>query len=185
MSVVRRRIAVVVTVVALGLGVATLPAGAGTERPTPKQWATSMCTSVRTWLNAVEDTLGSLKASDSLRATISTATDGISDATRALVHDLDDLGLPRVKHGKQAQAAITKLGNQLERDLKVAEDALGDSKKGPLDLAGTFAALGDVLGRAIKQVSTTAKVLQDLDRHGELRTALTHTPACTALPDAV
>jgi hypothetical protein len=179
-----RRFAVVVTAVALGLATVAAPATAADDEPTAKQWAKGVCSSVRTWFDAVEGALMALEPRGSLGDSIANATEGIADATRTLVHDLDDVGLPPVQHGKQAKAALRKLGDRLEQDLHDAADTLRKAGEHP-SIAGLLTGISDVLGKALRQVAATTRTLKRLDPDGELRTALERTPACTMLRDTV
>jgi hypothetical protein len=179
-SPITRRLAILATAAALALTTAAVPASAGTQ-PSPTRWAERVCTSVRGWFDAIEETLTSIRSSDSLSENVEHATDGIVDATHDLVHELDDLGLPRVEHGKRARAALRELGDKLEGYLRDAEDVLTGNPTSVRTLLG----LSTILANALDEVATTVKTLKRVDPQGKLRTALEKTPACTMLRDAV
>jgi methyl-accepting chemotaxis protein len=160
-------------------------AGAGSSRPTPKQWAKGVCSSIQTWINDVEDTISSLGSENSLEDTINAAADGIKQATDQLGTSLDDLGLPQTAHAKQARSALDQLSSQLDHDAKQIKRSLTDLGNDPVDIASTFADIGSIVQKAVDQVQSTGDTLRGLDRSGELRKALKSSPACKSLEASV
>jgi len=175
-----RLITVVLATAVLTAGSVTV-ASAGSSKPTPKQWAKGVCSSISTWIGDVEDTIQSLGDEGSLEDTVNAAADGIKEATDDLVTSLDDLGLPQTKNAKQAKQAVNKLGDQLDNDLQKIERLLDDLGNDPVDIASTFADIGTVVQKAIDQVKAAGDTLQGLDRNGELQKALKSSPACKEL----
>lgn len=160
-------------------------ADAGSDRPTPKQWANSVCSSIEDWITSIEDTVSSLSSADSIEDAVDTATTSIQDATDELESSLQDVGVPQTKDAKQADQALTKLGDQLEDDVQSIEDLLADPGESPVDIAATFTEIGTVIQKAINQVSAAGETLAGLDRKGELQKAIKSSPDCKSLKNAV
>jgi polyhydroxyalkanoate synthesis regulator phasin len=180
-----RTVAAVLLATAVVTAASVTAAGAGSDRPTPKQWAKGVCTNLETWITSIEDTISSLEDASSLDDAVSTASEGIEKATRQLVNDLDDLGLPQTKNAKQAREAIEKLDRQLEHDVEDVEHILSEQSSDPVDIAAAFADIGTVVQKAIDQVQVAGDTLRGLDPNGSLQKALKSSPACKSLKNAV
>jgi hypothetical protein len=172
-------------VAALVAAATVTSAAAASKRPTPKQWAKGVCTSINTWISDVESTVDSLGSENSLEDAISTASDGIKQATDELVSSLHDLGLPQTKNSKQAKQALDRLGKQLDNDAQKIKQSLNDVGNDPVDIASTFADIGTIVQKAVDQVQAAGDALQGLDRNGALQKALKSSPACKQLENAI
>ena len=175
----------VLVIVTLAMSMSGAIAGAGSDRPTPKQWANGVCSSIEDWITSIEDTVSSLSSADSIEDAVDTATSSIEDATDELESSLDDVGVPQSKDAKKADQALTKLGDQLEDDVQDIEDLLADPGDSTVEIAATFADIGTVIQKAIDQVSTAGETLAGLDRNGELQKAIKSSPDCKSLKNAV
>lgn len=180
-----RHLVLTVVVSALAVAVPATAARAGSDRPTPKQWAKSVCSSIEDWITSISDTVSSLPDAQSLEDAVDTASSDIQDATEELVNSFEDLGLPQTKNAKKAEQAVDKLGKQLEQDVQDIEDLLADPGEDAVDIAATFADIGSEIQHAIGQLSNAAETLARVDRNGEIEKALRQSPACKSLRNAV
>jgi hypothetical protein len=175
--------ALVATAIATA-GVATV-AGAADKSPTPKQWANGICSGIETWVTSIEDTVGSLKGSDSIEQAAADASDGIQQATDALANDLDDLGKPKTKNAQQATNALNKLEDQLKKDMAKVQDALSDPGSDAVDVASTFATIGTQLQKVVDHVQAAGDSLRELGANKEIQKAFESASACTSLKNAL
>ncbi len=180
-----RHVFAIVIVASLAVVVPGTIAGAGSDRPTPKQWAKGVCSSIEDWITSIQDTVSSLSDADSIEDAVDTASTSIQDATNQLGSDLGDLGVPQTKDAKKADQALTKLDKQLEKDVQSIEDSLADPGSGAVEIAATFADIGTTIQKAINQVRSAGESLSGLNRSGELQKALKSSPACKSLKNAV
>jgi gas vesicle protein len=165
----------------LAIGASATVAGAKSKQPTTKEWANGVCSSIETWAQSVEDTLTSLKDSNSVEDAASNTVDGIKEATDTLVSDLQDLGKPKTDKAKQATKALQKLENQLQDDMQNIEDALGDPGTTSVEVASTFATIGTQLQKAVDQVQAAGDTLKDLGADKEIQKAFESASACKSL----
>jgi phage-related protein len=185
MTLAPRCVAILLTVTTLVVAAPAATAGASSSRPTPKQWAKTVCSSIDDWITSVEKTISSLGDADTLRDAVDSASKSIEKATDQLLNTFEGLELPQTKNAKQARQALEKLGDQLDSDVQDIEDALSSPGNDPVDIASTFADIGTAIQQAIDQVQAAAHTLQGLDRNGQLQKALKSSPACTELKNAV
>jgi predicted small secreted protein len=160
-------------------------AGAGSESPSPKEWANGICSGIETWIRSVEDTITSLEGSGSIEEAAQSTSDGIKTATDDLVDDLDDLGTPQTKNVKKATNALEKLESQLQDDMENIQDALSDPGTEPVDIAATFATIGTQLQKAVAHVRAAGDSLRKLGANKEIQKAFESASACTSLKDAL
>ena len=167
------------------LACAAVPASAGSDETSPKQYAKSVCTALSDWGDAVNSTIDDLKNASSLEEAATNATEGVEQATADLEQSLGSLARPSSKDGKKARAAINDLGQSLSETADSIQEELSDPPTTAQGIAALFAEIGSDLQKAVSDVKSTASELKGLAPEGELRQAFERSPACEQLKDSL
>lgn len=152
----------------------------GDKTVSANEWADSICTSLGTWKSSVTDVGDSLKGSDLSQDEVQNAADDVSDATEAMVGDLQDAGRPETESGQQAQDDVNQLSDEFQKDIGEIERAASDASGGAemVQAAGQIVA---ILGTMSNQLKSTYTDLQQLDGGAEIKNAFTQSSACNDL----
>lgn len=159
----RSRATTVAAVLAASL---TLAACGGQSTVTPRTYARTVCTSVKTWqqhirtrTDAMTSSLGSDVSPQRGKAALATYLDGLVQETDKVIDDLNTVGVPDVKGGqdvaskmvgafesvkatlRRARGAVDKLPTGDREAFKTAAGRIGD------DIQSSFSAVGSSLSR--------------------------------------
>lgn len=146
-----------------------------------EEYANDVCSTLSTWVTAVDGTARSLgDAGLSIdEDDVRTAVSDVSEATDTLVDDLKQLGPPETDAGTQAKSELDSLGTTLEQQVDTVEQAL-DGSGSPLALAASVTAALSVAATAAEQ---TYQSLKGLDPGGELQDGFEQAEGCESLND--
>jgi hypothetical protein len=162
---------------------AVLLAGCGGDSGSSasEEYANDVCSSLSTWITAVDGTAKALgDAGLSIeRDDVETAVRDVSEATDTLVDDLKQLGSPETDAGTQAKSELDSLGTTLAQQVDTVEQALNGGGS-PLALATTVTT---ALSTAAGAVESTYQGLQGLDPGGELEDGFENAEDCKSLRD--
>ena len=158
-----------------------MPTGAASSSTSPKQWAGGVCSAVQTFAESVDATISGLKGSASLDSATQEAKSGLQSAVTELEGSLEDLGRPSTSDGKQAQAAVQDLSDELSKNVTAIQESLTPPPSTPSEIASTFADIGSQIQKAVSQTKSTAETLKGLKSNGTLQKAFQSAPACQEL----
>ena len=182
MAVSQSRVGVLAAVVG---ATAILAAGCGSKSSSsgtvsPEDWANNVCGAITTWTTSVRQTGNKLRTGNVNESSLNSAVNDFEDSTKQLADDLKGLGRPDTSSGKQAQASVDKLSNQIQSDANQIKSEI----KGAQGLTGLQKALtkvGVTLQQMGVQVTTTFSELGTLDAKGELQSAFKKADKCSSL----
>ena len=176
---------VAVVVVVVGLFGVIAPAAHAASTTSPKQWASSVCSDVHTWITSSKAALKNLKSAGSLALAASQASTAIDAATSELVSSLQALGRPSSSDGAKAQSAVQKLSSTLQSDSANLKQELANPPTDPVGIAATFAQIGVDATTAANQIKSTATTLKGLTPNGQLQKAFKSSSSCQSLKQAL
>ena len=185
-SVVRvRRSRFGVLAAALVAATALTAAGCGgdDEDSATVDWANGVCGAVTTWKDSVVSATDELKTGTGDNR-VEAAVNEMEDATRTLADDLDGLDAPGTDAGRQAEAAIDGLAQQLDQSIQTVKQA-GDAAegKGLTEQLAAVSAISGTLAAMTAAVSQTLDQLREADGLEEIKSAFDDADSCGDLQD--
>jgi hypothetical protein len=144
------------------------------------EWASSLCTAVSSWGDALTSAAESLKAGNISRDSLEGTADEVKGATETFVDDLRGLGRPDTDAGEQAESSVEQLTDELQQEVDKIEGAVDDASgaSGVLTAVSTVSATLVTMGN---QLTSTLGDLEQLDASGELKTAFEQSASCQEL----
>ena len=154
--------------------------GSDDETSGASEWASSVCSAMTTWTASVSAAAASLQGGNLSENSLESAVDDVTEATRALADELQDVGTPDTEDGQQAKDSIDQLSKDVEDGVQEIEDAV-DSASGGTGILDAITAISSTLGTMSRQVSGVVDELEQLDPAGELDDALNNADECSSL----
>jgi hypothetical protein len=162
---------------------ALLAAGCGgseDETSGASEWASSVCSAVTTWTESVSAAATSLQGGNLSENSLEGAVDDVTDATKTLADELQDVGEPDTEDGQQAKDSLDQLGKDVEDGVQELEDAV-ESASGGTGILDAIAQVSTTLATMSRQVAGVVDELEQLDPAGELDDALNNADECSSL----
>ena len=150
------------------------------ETSATTEWASSLCTAISTWTNALTSSADSLKGGNISMDSLESAADDVKGATDTLVEDLKGVGKPDLEAGEQAKDSVDQLSDELENEVDKIESAVDDVS----GVSGVLSAVSTVtatLSTMATQVTSTLDELEQQDAQGELKEAFQQADSCSEL----
>jgi methyl-accepting chemotaxis protein len=169
-----------VVAVATTLLVAAGCGGSEDETSGATEWASSVCSATTTWSDSVTAAVQSLQGGNLSEDSVKSAIDDVSEATKTLAEDLQDVGKPDTEDGQQAKDLLDQLGNDVEDGVQEIEDTVDDVS----GASGVMAAVSQVsttLASMSSEVGGIVDQLEQLDPGGELKQAFNDADECSSL----
>jgi hypothetical protein len=154
--------------------------GSGGDTSATETWASGVCDAVTSWQGELKSIGTDLQQNALTKSSLQASIDKATNATKTLSDDLKQLGKPDTQAGEQAKGEVTKLTNELSKNVDAIETAIADSS----DAAGVLNAVtvtSGALSTMGQQVSATVSQLEKLDAQGELQQAFDKASSCDSL----
>ncbi len=161
---------------------ALLAAGCGGSDETSgaSDWASSVCSAVTTWTDSVSAAATSLQGGNLSENSLEGAVEDVTDATKTLADELQDVGEPDTEDGQQAKDLIDQLSKDVEDGVQELEDGV-DSASGGTGVLDAISQISATLATMSRQVTGVVDELEQLDPAGELEDALNSADECSSL----
>ena len=162
---------------------ALLTAGCGgndDETSGANEWASSVCSAVASWTSSVSAAAASLQGGNLSENGLENAVDDVTEATKTLADELQDVGAPDTEDGQQAKDSIDQLSKEIEDGVQELEDAV-DSASGGISALDAISQISATLATMSRQVTGVFEELERLDPAGELDEALNNADECSSL----
>jgi len=162
---------------------ALLAAGCGgsdDETSGASEWASSVCSATTTWSESVSAAAQSLQGGSLSEDSVKRAIDDVSEATKALADDLQDVGKPDTEDGQQAKDLVDQLGKDLEEGVAELEDE-ADSASGGTSILTAISQITATLATMSSEAGGIVDQLEQLDPAGELEDAFKNSDECSTL----
>lgn len=159
---------------------ALLAAGCGgseDETSGAAEWASSVCSTMTTWATSVSTATASLQGGNLSENSLEAAVEDITDATKTLADELQDVGKPDTEDGQQAKDLLDQLGDEVRSGVQALEDDVASASGG----GGILTAVSATLATMSSEVGGIVDQLQQLDPAGELDDALNDAEECSSL----
>jgi hypothetical protein len=152
--------------------------GGDDEDSATVDWANGVCGAVTTWKDSVVSATDELKTGTGDNR-VEAAVNDMEDATRTLADDLDGLDAPQTDAGRQAEAAIDALAQQLDTSIQAVKNA-GDAAegKGLTEQLAAVSAISGTLASMSAAVSQALDQLQEADGLEEIKSAFDDADSC-------
>jgi hypothetical protein len=150
----------------------------GNETTSPSEWADSLCTDLGQWKSSIESTAASFAGANLSQEQVQNAVNDASNATEALVGQLQDLGRPDAEGGQEAQDSLNQLSEELQTGIGEAERAAAGVSS-PADAAQAASSIRSTFTTMGNQLTSTFTSLEQ--PQGELKSALEQSAACDDL----
>jgi hypothetical protein len=162
---------------------ALLAAGCGgsdeEETSGATEWASSVCSAATTWSDSVSAAVQSLQGGNVSEDSIKSAIDDVSEATKTLADDLQDVGKPDTEDGQQAKDLLDQLGKDVEDGVQEIEGAVDDASG--TGIAAAISQVTTTLATMSSDVGGIVDQLEQLDPSGELTDAFNNADECSSL----
>ncbi len=162
---------------------ALLTAGCGgsdDETSGANEWASSVCSAVTRWTTSVSAAAASLQDGNLSENGLENAVDDVTEATKTLADELQDVGAPDTEDGQQAKDSIDQLSKDVEDGVQELEDAV-DSASGGIGVLDAISQISATFATMSRQVTGVFDELEQLDPAGELDDALNNADECSSL----
>jgi hypothetical protein len=161
---------------------ALLTAGCGGSDETSgaNEWASSVCSAVTTWTTSVSAAAASLQGGNLSENSLENAVDDVTEATKTLADELQDVGAPDTEDGQQAKDSIDQLSKDVEAGVQELEDAV-DGASGGTGILDAISQISATFATMSRQVAGVFDELEQLDPAGELDDALNNADECSSL----
>jgi hypothetical protein len=178
----RRHLARLALVAALALASGCGGSTSSDQQTATEAWADDVCSSVSTWMDAVEHSQSMLKASGNLRAQdIRHALEFVATATSEFVTDLKNIGPPDTEAGQAAEAELSTLSDQLQQQADVVNRALTQSSNNLQELLAQVSTVSGALSTMVTDATTAVEDIRGLDGADELESAFEDSSTCQGL----
>jgi ABC-type transporter Mla subunit MlaD len=162
---------------------ALLAAGCGggdDETSGANEWASSVCSAVTTWTESVSAAATSLQGGNLSENSLKGAVDDVTDATKTLADELQDVGEPDTEDGQQAKDSLDQLSKDVEDGVQALEDEVDSASSGS-GILDAISQISATLATMSRQVAGVVDELEQLDPAGELDDALNNADECSSL----
>jgi len=154
--------------------------GSDDEASGATEWASTVCSAATTWSDSVSAAVQSLQGGNLSEDSVKSAVDDVSEATRTLADDLQDVGKPDTEDGQQAKDLLDQLGKDVEDGVQEIEDAVDDASGGT-GIAAAISQVTTTLATMSSEVGGIVDQLEQLDPSGELEDAFNNADECSSL----
>jgi hypothetical protein len=142
--------------------------GEATQPSAGEAWADDLCTAVGDWRRTLTAAQKSLSNPRELSvADVEGIAHDVGDATTALVTDVQHLDAPDTEAGQEVQDQLSGLGDQLEQQAQVVDDALsgssGSAAAPVAQLATVTQALATMVADTQAVLTTVSQAASDVD----------------------
>lgn len=158
----------------------TASCGGDDETSGANEWARSVCSAVTTWTASVSAAAASLQGGNLSENSLESAVDDVTEATKTLADELEDVGEPDTEDGQQAKDSIDQLSKDVEDGVQELEDAV-DSASGGIGALDAISQISATLATMSRQVAGVVDELEQLDPAGELDDAFNNADECSSL----
>jgi hypothetical protein len=141
------------------------------------QWASSVCTAITDWTDALNSSVTSLQSGDLSQGALKSVADDAQSSTETLVDDLKSLGKPDTSAGAEAQSTLNGLADELQADVDKISSAV-DGSGNAITMVST---VSTTLVKMGNQLSSAFTKLQGLDAKGDLEDAFKSADSCSKL----
>ncbi|MSO94467.1 MAG: hypothetical protein EXQ81_01575 [Thermoleophilia bacterium] len=154
--------------------------GGGSEASPASAWADGLCTAITAWTSSISTIGDAVKAGDLSKDTLTNAVDTVTTSTAMFTSDLKGLGRPDTEAGQQAADSLDQLVTDLEDGVAEITSAF-DGASGITAIIAATPVLLATLATMSTQITSAISGFEAMDVKGELESAFTAAPACTAI----
>jgi hypothetical protein len=154
--------------------------GSGSDTSATEKWAGGVCDAVNSWQTELKSIGTNLQQGGLTKSDLQASIDKATTATKTLSNDLKQLGKPDTQAGEQAKSELTKLSNELSKNVDAIESAIADAS-GAAGVLNAVTVTSGALSTMGQQVSATVSQLEKLDAQGELQQAFDKASSCDNL----
>jgi chromosome segregation ATPase len=166
----------------VGLASVVLAAGCGSSSSsssdaaakTASSWADGFCTALATYKNAITQAAANVKENGVSKASLRSAVDDVSAATKTFGSDVEALDAPATSTGASAKKTVKTLADEVQTQADTVQAAVSNGTP-TLSLLST---IQTALTRTKNALATATTQLEQLDAESEVRSALTSAPTC-------
>ena len=144
------------------------------------QWASGVCSALKTWNASIENVRTSVKSGQPSKSELKNAGQQISDATHELASSLKQLDTPDTQAGQAAKKSLDSLSTELSSSTDKIDGALNSSSSSAGGSLATLSAVSGELATMAQSISQAVSKLKQVDVKGELNQAFHQAKSCSS-----
>jgi len=161
------------------LAVAAAGCGGDDKASQTEKWADGMCSALVDWQSSVTAAGENVSKGDLSKSSLETTANSVADANKQLRDDLDSLGKPPTETVDKAKSALDQLGDDLNKNLQDARNALANASGNDVSVAIT--AVASSVQAMAQDFQNTTTQLQALENDDTWKKAFENSESCQKL----
>jgi hypothetical protein len=158
----------------------TTAASGGNGTSSTVQWASGVCSALKTWNASIQRATTSVKNGQPSKSELKTASQQIGDATHQLASSLKQLDTPDTQAGQAAKRNLDTLSTELSSSTDKIDQALQSSSSGGGGSLATLSTVSGELATMGQSISTAVGKLKQADVKSELNQAFHQAKSCSS-----